>query len=138
MISTSVLSPAKIFVLGGLTILLMSTGCGPRLAFFQEITLGSNDIQSVVLDPISREQVVTITANSNGPPFHIHVYLLQDEQAVDDAMALGTISDKVISGESNTNEVTLEALIPANEEAAIRLQPAGRDGVTVNLTVTNY
>ena len=117
--------------------LLTVSGCAPRLASVHEIELEPNDIQSVVLAPISREQVVSITANSNGPPFHIHVYLLQDEQEVDDAIAIGKSSDKVIASESSSNQINLEALIPANQEAAIRLQPAGREAVTVNMTVTN-
>ena len=119
-------------------LLLMSTGCGPRLASVQEIALDANDIRSIVLEPISREQMINVVATSDGPPIHVHVYLYQDEQAVDDAIALGKTSDKVIASESNSNQISLEALIPANQEAAIRLQPANSKSVNVSLTVTNF
>ena len=120
------------------TLLLMSTGCGPRLASVQEIALEANDIRSIVLEPISREQIINVVATSDGPPIHVHVYLLQDEQAVDDAITLGKTSDKVIASKSNSNQISLEALIPANQEAAVRLQPASSESVTVSLTVTNF
>jgi hypothetical protein len=119
-------------------VLLMSTGCGPRLASVQEIALEANDIRSIVLEPISREQIINVLATSDGPPFHVHVYLFQDEQAVDDAISLGKTSDKVIASKSKSNQISLEALIPANQEAAIRLQSASPESVTVSLTVTNF
>ncbi len=48
------------------------------------------------------------------------------------------LSDKVIASKSNSNQISLEALIPANQEAAVRLQPASSESVTVSLTVTNF
>lgn len=125
-----------LLILTGL--LLTSAGCGPRLASVQEIALEANDIRSIVLDPINRDQIINVVASSDGRLFDVHVYLFQDEEAVDGAIALGKSSDKVIASQTDSNQVSLEALIPANQEAAIRLQPAESESVTVSLTVTNF
>jgi hypothetical protein len=117
---------------------LISTGCGPRLASVHEIALDANDIKSILLDPIGKDQIVNVTAKSEGGPIHVHVYLVKDEQAVDDAITLGQATDKVIASQMDSREIVLEALIPANQEAAVRLQPASREDVKVNLTFTNF
>ncbi len=121
-----------------LCILLISAGCSPRLASVHEITLGANDIKSIVLDPIGKDQIIKVAAKSDGGPIHVHVYLVEDEQAVDDAITLGQTTDKAIACQMDSREILLEALIPANKEAAVRLQPASAENVTVNLTVTNF
>ena len=126
----------SLLILSGL--LLALAGCGPRLASVQEIALDANDIRSIVLDPINKDQIINVVASSDGPPCDVHVYLIQDEEAVDAAITLGKPSDKVIVSQTNSNQISLEALIPANQEAAVRLQPAKSESVTVNLTVTNF
>ena len=69
------------------------SGCGPRLATTQSIEVSANDIRTILIDPISSEQTVTVEATSTSP-FSLHAHLAGDEEAVDNAVMAGNSSPK--------------------------------------------
>ena len=119
----------------GLLSLLIS-GCGPTLSVKKTIEIDSGEIRTVLLDPVGQAQTIKVEASA-AEPFHVHIHLAGDEDAVDLAIASGKESDKIITGESNVKSASLTAEIPANKEATVRFQSAGSGKNSVSYTISN-
>ena len=122
-----------------IAILVCNTGCESRLAGPQklEFDLDPDDIRTILIDPSSSEHVVSLVASSDGPPIKIFVYLSEDDEAVYHAIMFGKTTDKIIASQSDSAKISLNAKIPADKEASIRLQTASPLNAKVTLTITN-
>jgi len=121
-----------------LSIAVIATiGCGPKLASQQVLEIGSNDIRTIVVEPTSGDQTVSVSAKSDGPAIKIFVYLASDEEDVNRAITLGKESDKIIASMVDATEIKLSAVIPAEKEASVRIQGATSETANVTLTISN-
>lgn len=112
-------------------------GCGPRLSNQQVLSLDANDIRTIIVDPAGSEQTVTVSAKAAGSPVNVFVYLSEDDEEVDRAITLGQSSDKIIASQTESTDILLEAKIPADKEASVRLQTASPETATVTLVISN-
>ena len=125
-------------LLVGLVIVAVSfSGCNTRLADQRVMELGPGEINSVVIDPVSHDQAVTVTANSEGAPINVHVFRFADEETVERAITLGIDSDKIIARQLDSNEISLTATIPAGQEGAIRFATAKPASAKIKISISN-
>jgi hypothetical protein len=115
---------------------LLSTGCGPPLSASRTIELAPNDIRTILIDSIGRDQTVTVTATSE-TEFSIHCHLEGDENAVDAAIALDNPSDKILAQQTNTKEAKVEFEIPSGSVGAVRFQSWSSDSAEVTYSISN-
>ena len=116
---------------------LFICGCGPKLAGQRDLALEVGDIRAIPIDPITREQVIKITASSPDTPINVHVYLQENEEEIERKITFGKPPENLLASETDANEVSLEATVPANKEAVVRLQSAGRETAKVHLEISN-
>lgn len=123
---------ASVLTLG----VLLCCGCGPRVFDEREVSLEIGDIQPIVFGPFNKEQTVTITVSSPGAPISVYVYEREQREFVDYAISYGKEPENTLAGAPSTEDVTLTALIPADKEAEVRLQPTGQKPATVKLKIS--
>jgi outer membrane lipopolysaccharide assembly protein LptE/RlpB len=126
---------SKLLLLVCMTTLLC--GCGPRLSDQRDLTLEIGQIRAIPIDPISREQKIKVSASSPDAPIDVHVYLQENEAAIVRMITLGKPPENLLASQSEAEQVLLEATVPANKEAIVRLQPSGRKAAQVHLEITN-
>jgi hypothetical protein len=56
---------------------------------------------------------------------------------VERKITLGKPPENVLAAAEDSEQIALDALVPANQEAIVRLQPAGRKAANVQLTIRN-
>ena len=112
-------------------------GCDAQLADSRDIVIEPNDIRTLVLEPAANEKTVSVKAISENEPFHLHIYLIGDETAIDQAVTIGQESDKALAGGMNKSEFSVTAKIPGGKEAGIRLQSATAKAAKVKLTISD-
>lgn len=125
----------SLFATGMVFLFLAIAGCGPTLSVQKTIDVEPGEIRTVILDPVAQAQTIKVTANST-ISFKVHIHLLEDENAVDLAIATKKDSDKILAGESGVTSANLSAEIPANKEAVVRFQSGPEKG-TINCTISN-
>ncbi len=116
---------------------VMLAGCGPTLSHKQDYSIPVGEIVEIPFEPISNEQTVKVVAKSPGKPINVHVYLAENADEVNRKITLGKPAEMALASQENAEEVTLQAVIPANKEVIVRLQPAGPTSAEVSLEVTN-
>jgi len=124
-----------LLLLGSLSLLLV--GCGPQLRDQRDVTLEIGEILAIPIDPISREQTIKVTASSPGAPLNVHVYLQEHETAIERKITLGKPPENLLANQNEVEQISLEAVVPANKEAIVRLQSASRKTANVHLQITN-
>ena len=121
----------------GVPILLLSVGCAPRLHDVREVPLEIGEIRTIAVPAKSQPQTVHLTASSPGAPISVHVYLPEHEEATERSITLGTPIENLLASGENSEQITLQATVPANKEALVRLQPTTRQAAKVHLTLKN-
>ena len=116
--------------------LVCFSGCGPRLASTQSIDISPNDIRTILIDAISREQTVTIEASA-ATAFSVHAHIAGDESAVDLAVMRGEDSPKILAKSIEQPSAKLEFVVPPEKEGAVRFSTNGKEDVTVEFTISN-
>ena len=115
---------------------ISSVGCGPRLATSRDVDLVGGEIKSIILDAIDSEQTISIEASAE-QPFNLHVYLMENEAALDAELAQGIEPTKALAGSSGSKSHKVSAIVAGGKEAAVRLEsPSGKD-LTVKLKISN-
>ncbi|MFK7766942.1 MAG: hypothetical protein AB8B55_06945 [Mariniblastus sp.] len=127
---------ANMFLVLILPCLILVTGCGPRLATTKTIELQSNDIRTILIDAISSEQTVSVTAKADSK-FSLHVHLAGDEDAVDAAAALGKSVPEILAQSVDQLSADLKFVVPAGKEGALRFSMRGPAPVKVQYTISN-
>ena len=121
----------------GVPIMLLLVGCSPRLHDVREVNLEIGDIRTIAVPASNRQQTVRLVASSPGAPISVHVYLPEHEEAIERNITLGKPPENLLASGENSEQVTLQALVPANKEALVRLQPASRKAAKIQLTLKN-
>jgi len=111
-------------------------GCGPRLAESRDVDLVGGEIKSIILDAVASEQTINIDASAE-QPFNLHVYLLEDESALDAELARGAEPTKALAGASDSKAHKFSATAPGGKEVGIRLESSGGQDFTVKLKISN-
>ncbi len=112
-------------------------GCGPRILDEREVSLEVGDIVSIPFGPFKKEVTVTVTASSAGAPVSVYVFDSDQQEHIDYAISYGKEPQDTWAGVASTEDVTLTAVIPADTEAVVRLQPAGKETANVKLKISN-
>ena len=118
-------------------LIMLGVGCGPRLLDEREVSLEPGDIQSFEIGPFQEEQTVTVTASSPGAPISVYVFAEDQMEHVDYAITYGKDPPDIFAGVASTEEAALTAVVPADTEAVVRLQPTGRQSAKVKLKISN-
>ena len=113
------------------------SGCGPSLHQHHTVTLEVGEISVFVLDAAGVEQTVRVTAKSPGAPVSVYVYLNENDAEVERKITLGKPSDLILSSAEESEEIAIDAKIPANKETAVRIVSRSREAANVDLTITN-
>ncbi len=112
-------------------------GCGPKLADQRDLTIEVNEIVSIPIDPIDREQTIKVTASSPDAPINVHVYLKENEAAIERKITLGKPPENLLANQNDAEQISLEAIVPAGKEVIVRLQTSGPKSAQVHLEITN-
>jgi hypothetical protein len=122
------LFPSLIFILIG--------GCAPKLnlekkSFDLDINGTTFELQAV-----KSEQKINVVASATGGPIDVYVFLAKNKSAAErDIMAkrLGGL----IASEEGKESVTLQATIPANEEALVMVKASTLKKTTASVKINN-
>ena len=113
------------------------TGCGPKLAATRDVDLTAGEIKSIILDIVDSEQTINIEASAE-QPFHLHVYLMENEAALDTEMERGVEQPTLaLAGARESTSHKVSASVPGGKEAAVRLESANGQDFTVKLKISN-
>ena len=116
---------------------ILIAGCRPTLSFEKQYSLTPAEIITLPIDPIGVEQTIEVVATSaDDARFAVHVYLAKDEEAAEREISTGAENDFSLAKSTDTNNAKLSAIIPANEEAGVRISAEG-NAVTVNVAINN-
>ena len=116
--------------------LLFFCGCDPKLSVVKEKELAPGSIESIVIDPISSEQEITVEATGDDL-FHVHVFLTEDQESVDRDIAQSKAPSKALGGALEKKTHSFKAKIPANKEAQVRLETATGNTFKVTVKINN-
>jgi len=112
------------------------TGCGPTLAVSRDVELEGGGVKSIILDAIASEQTINVEATAE-QAFHLHVYLMENEAALDSELEQRQEPTMALAGSSNNSTHKVSAKIPGGKEAAVRLESATGRNFTVKLKISN-
>ena len=136
-LSFGIINMIRAFPLVLFSTVTICIGCKPQLSIDREVKLEPDQIKTIIVSAVSMEQTIQVTANSSGGPISVHVYLPEHEEAIEEMIAHGNPLENVIAKVDSAEEVTLNALIPADKEAVVRFQPAGRHAADVQVKIRN-
>jgi len=100
-------------------------GCGPSLNDERTVALSVGEIRTIEFGPFTKDTLVYVTAESSGTPISVYVHLMEHYEAIDRDITFGKPPQDILAGEAESESVALTVTIPANQVAAVRLQPAG-------------
>jgi hypothetical protein len=110
------------------------TGC-QKLDDERTFEVGPGKIRSMLIDPPTKEQKVTVTISSSISPVTVYVVPAKEQEAAERAMESGKQPNQSFAGKEKSQEATLEATIPANTGYAIIVGGAIKDSqVKVKVT----
>ena len=111
-------------------------GCGPRLAVSRDVELKGGEIKSIIIDAIKSEQTINVEATAE-QPFHLHVYLAENEAALDSELDRKVEPTMALAGSTDQTTHKLSASVPGGKEARVRLQSATGQEFSVQLKISN-
>lgn len=112
-------------------------GCGkPNLEHKSKFKLVEGETKTLDLDPIKQEQVIKVIGSTSGGPVSVYIYLEKDKQAAEREIFNRKPAAAVLAKQEKTETIDLEASIPANEKAYVRVENI-RGTPTVDLQITN-
>ncbi len=118
-------------------LILTSLGCGPSLNDERTVSLSVGEIRTIEFGPFEKDTLVYVTTESPGKPISVYVHLMEHYEDIDRDITFGKSPEDVIVGKVSTESASLQALIPANQEAAVRLYPVGNYAASVELKIHN-
>jgi hypothetical protein len=121
-----------------LVILGTVSGCGrTKLAVESAFELNLGDNKLITVEPIKHEQKIKVTGTATGAPVNVYVYLSKNEAAADREIVAKKFTDVILQKQENTDSISLEATIPANEGTVVRVSRAGAGKPNVQIKITN-
>lgn len=118
-------------------LLSICCGCSPSLIDNREVTMKAGEIVPIVFGPFGQEKTVKVIVSSPGAPISVYVHPQDKTEHVDYAISFDKEPQDTYAGVASTEGETLTAVIPANTEAVVRLQPVGQSEPTVQLKISN-
>ena len=112
-------------------------GCGPKLLDQREVSMEVGDISSIEIGPFKQEQTVKVVVSSTDAPISIYLHPKDQTEHVDYAISYQKEPQGIFAGVESTEAETLEAAVPAESEAVVRLQNIGKQSTKVQLTISN-
>jgi|GEM_PF-3525635 len=116
---------------------ILLSGCRPQLADQRDLRLAVGEILAIPIDPVDHEQTIQVTASSPGAAIHVHIYLKENEEAIERKITLGKPPEDLLASKSEATEISLSATVPAGKEVVVRLQSANSKTAEVHLEITN-
>ena len=111
-------------------------GCGPKLDVSRDVELAGGEIKSITLDAIASEQTINVEA-SGEQPFHLHVHLLENQDALDNELDRRVEPTMALAASSNSKSHKVSASVPGGKEAVVRLQSATGQDFSIKLKISN-
>ena len=119
-------------------LLLMATGCKARLNSESTAKVELMDKHSTTVDPISREQKITVTATPTTGQYSVYLFLEKDKPTVEKEIDQNKEPAKVLDKALKTDKTaTLSGQIPANERAVVLVTSGDGKKAEVKLRITN-
>jgi hypothetical protein len=114
------------------------SGCGkPRLEEVRSFEVGPVG-HLVTVDPINREQKIQVTGTATGAPVNAYVYLEKNKTAAQNEILTKKVGSAILEKQDDTQTISLEAKIPANESAVVHITRAVLNKPSsVQLKITN-
>jgi hypothetical protein len=113
--------------------LVVLVGCGKKLNMEQTFDLPIEGKQ-FVLEPVSSEQKIKVTAKADAA-VSVYIYLEKHKEAAEQQILTRKFAN-ILQRQEKTDNASLEATIPANEAAVVRVGRASK-GTKVTLRITN-
>jgi hypothetical protein len=88
------------------------------------------------IDPIKSEQKIKVTGTATGAKVNVFVFLKKDEASAEKEIMSLKFTPIILAKQEKTEAINLEATIPANETAVVRVTRAGAKA-SVQLKITN-
>jgi hypothetical protein len=121
-----------------LLLLLLAAGCRNRLNMETKVTADLANKEYRTIDPISREQKVSVAATAASGMFNICIYLEKDKADAEKAAAANKSSPKLLALETKVaTKVNFAVNVPANERAVVMITSGDGKKTEVNLKITN-
>jgi hypothetical protein len=117
-------------------VLIWCCGCGPRIVDERDVSLEVGDIKSILFGPFKNELTATVSVSSPGAPISAYVFASDQQEHVDYAITYSKEPQNTWAGVASTEDVTLTAVVPAGQEAVVRLQTVDRKAAQVHLNIS--
>src|SRR5262245_19263748 len=104
--------------------LLVVVGCGkPKLdqSYDSEVSFSGTEY---TIDPIKSEQKIKVNGTATAP-VDVFIYLQKNKDAADKEIVSRKYSAIILAKQEKTPGIALEATIPANEAAIVRVSSVG-------------
>jgi hypothetical protein len=118
-------------------LLLLAVGCRTKLNDESVVNVGAGESQYRMVEPISKEQKVNVSAKANSGTFNIYVFLEKDKAEAEKEIDKGKTGDKVLASKQKATDADLQATIPANQKAVVMLTSGDGKKAEVKLKISN-
>jgi hypothetical protein len=115
-----------------LLVLLAQPGC-KKLNDDRIVDIEPGEEKLIIADPVSRDQSVTVSWNSEGSPVNIYLFLEKDQKVASDAITVGKASDKVLAKKEQSSEGSLQVQVPAEEKLVVMITSRKQAKVRVKM-----
>jgi hypothetical protein len=116
---------------------VLLAGCRRSLTYEKTVTVDAGDAyHAQTIDPLAREQQVTVTITSATAPVSVYLVLEKDREAAQDSLRLEKAPSNVLAKQEKVQEATLEATVPAHSSYTVLLVPVAHKTAQVALKIT--
>jgi hypothetical protein len=122
-------------VAGLLGLSFLAAGGCQRLNYETTVQVAPSEIEVRTIDPPRREQKVTVTFQSSGPPVDVYVTLEGDREAAKDALLNGKKPASSLGGSAKVTDGTLQVTVPAKSGYSVLIMNRGNQNADVKLTI---
>jgi len=124
--------------IAGVAFLLMATvaGCKTKLDMNSLFDVPGEG-RAFKVDAIKSDQTIKVSGTATGAPVNVFIYLNKNEAAADKEIMAMKYTPIILNHQDKTESFDLEAFIPANETAVVRINRATSKSAKVNLKINN-
>jgi len=120
------------FSLLWLLVLVAQSGC-KKLNDNRTVEIEPGEEKLIIADPVSRDQSVTVSWDSEGSPVSVYLFLEKDQKAASDAITLGKASDKMLAKKEQSSEDSLQVQVPSEEKLVVMMTSRKQAKVRVKM-----
>lgn len=115
-----------------LLVLLTQPGC-KKLNDDRTVEIEPGEEKLIIADPVSRDQSVTVSWDSEGSAVNVYLFLEKDQKTASDAITLGKKSDKVLASKERSNADNLQVQVPSGEKLVVMITSGKQAKVRVKM-----